>query len=357
LGRIAESERTGRLIALGKSGCCLVCSAKRIILNVESGRLCVCIRFVGNHAFFSRIFAMRGTQFAELSAFVAVAEHRNFTKAAAQLGISPPALSRTIRLFEERLGVRLLNRTTRSVALTEVGEQLMVDAQPGLDSIDKAIDAVNSFRDKPIGTLRLSMPRAAAVAVVGPLLPQFLFNFPQIKLEVNVDDTHSDIVCGRFDAGIRIGERIERDMIAVRLLDTFRLMAVASPAYLARHPALVTPDDLRTHNCVRLRWDWDGTIQPWVFENAGRRLEVPVDGSLILNDMHLVLDAVLDGIGIGYLSEPIISMRVADGQLVPLLGDWCGHFSGAYLYYSSRRQVPGPLRAFIDFVRDPNRPP
>jgi DNA-binding transcriptional LysR family regulator len=294
---------------------------------------------------------MRGTQFAELSAFVAVAEQRNFTKAAAQLGISPPALSQTIRSFEERLGVRLLNRTTRSVALTEVGEQLLVHAQPGLDSIDKAIDAVNSFRDKPIGALRLSMPRAGAVLVVGPLLPRFLANFPEIKLEVNVDDTHSDIVRGGFDAGIRIGERIEKDMIAVRLLDKFRLMAVASPTYLARHPAPATPEDLHVHNCVQLRFDWDHTIQPWVFENAGRRLEVPVTGSLILNDMHLVLDAVLDGIGIGYLAEPIISKRVADGQLVPLLGDWCGYISGVYLYYPSRRQVPGPLRAFIDFVR------
>jgi DNA-binding transcriptional LysR family regulator len=140
-------------------------------------------------------------------------------------------------------------------------------------------------------------------------------------------------------------------MIAVRLLDKFRLLVAASPDYLARHPAPVTPEDLHAHNCVRLRWDWDGSVQPWVFENAGRRIEVPVSGSLILNDMYLVLSAVLDGIGIGYLSEPVISKRVTDGQLVPLLGDWCGHMSGAFLYYPSRRQVPGPLRAFIDFVR------
>jgi DNA-binding transcriptional LysR family regulator len=294
---------------------------------------------------------MRGTRFAELSAFVAVAEHRNFTKAAAQLGVSPSTLSQTIRSFEERLGVRLLNRTTRSVALTEAGERLLVDAQPVLDGIDKAIEAVNSFRDKPVGTLRLSMPRAAAVAVVGPLLPQFLLKFPEIKLEVNVDDTHSDIVGGRFDAGIRWGERIAKDMIAVRLLDKFRFMAVASPAYLARHPAPATLEDLHAHNCVRLRWDWDGSIQPWVFESAGRRLEVPVSGSLVLNDMYLVINAVLDGIGIGYISELLISTRVRDGRLVPLLADWYGHISGVYLYYPSRRQVPGPLRAFIDFMR------
>jgi DNA-binding transcriptional LysR family regulator len=293
---------------------------------------------------------MRGTRFAELSAFVAVAQHRNFTKAATLLGVSPSTLSETVRSFEERLGVRLLNRTTRSVALTEAGERLLIDAQPLLNGIDKAIEAVNSFRDKPIGALRLSMSRAAAVAMVGPLLPQFLAKFPEIKLEVNVDDTHSDIVGGRFDAGIRIGERIAKDMIAVRLLDKIRWMAVASPAYLARHPAPATLEDLHAHNCVRLRWDWDGSIQPWVFENAGRRLEVPVSGSLILNDIYLVLNAVLDGIGIGYISELLISKRVADGQLVPLLGDWYG-YRAVYLYYPSRRHVPGPLRAFIDFMR------
>jgi DNA-binding transcriptional LysR family regulator len=294
---------------------------------------------------------MRGTQFAELNAFVAVAEHRNFTKAAAQLGVSPSTLSQTIRSFEERLGVRLLNRTTRSVALTEAGEHLLVDAQPILDGIDKAIEGVNSFRDKPIGTLRLSMPRAVAVSIVGPLLPQFLAQFPQINLEVHVDDSNSDIVVGRFDAGIRIGERIAKDMIAVRLLDRFRWITVASAAYLARHPAPVTPEDLHAHNCVRLRWDWDGTIQPWIFENAGRRLEVSVSGSLVLNDAFLVLGAVLDGLGIGYISEPVVSKRVADGLLVQLLEDWCGHMSGVYLYYPSRHHVPGPLRAFIEFLR------
>jgi DNA-binding transcriptional LysR family regulator len=294
---------------------------------------------------------MRGTLFVELSAFAAVAQHRNFTKAATQLGISPSSLSQTIRSFEERLGVRLLNRTTRSVALTEVGERLLADAQPVFEGIDKAIEGVNSFRDKPVGALRLSVSRGSAVAFVSPLLPQFLTEFPQIKLELNVDDTNSDIIGGHFDAGIRVGERIAKDMIAVRLLDKFRVMAVASPAYLARHPRPVMPEDLHTHNCVRLRWDWDGSIQPWVFENAGRRIEVRVDGSVVVNDPFLVVNAVLDGIGIGYISEPIISTRVAHGALVPLLGDWCGSMSGVYLYYPSRRQVPGPLRALIDFMR------
>jgi DNA-binding transcriptional LysR family regulator len=294
---------------------------------------------------------MRGTRFAELSAFVAVAEHRNFTKAAAQLAISPATLSQTIRSFEERLGVRLLNRTTRSVALTEAGERLLADAQPALDGVDKAIETVNSFRDKPIGTLRLSMSRVAALALVSPVLPHFLAQFPEIKVEISADDSRHDIVSGRFDAGIRLGEQIAKDMIAVRLLEEIRVRAVTSPAYLAHHPHPATPEDLLAHNCVRLRRDWDGSIQPWIFEGGGRRVEVPVDGSLIFNDTYLVVNAVRGGAGIGYLSQPLVSSYLADGNLVPLLGDWCGHVSGVFMYYPSRRQMPGPLRAFIDFMR------
>jgi len=282
---------------------------------------------------------MRGTQFAELSAFVAVAEHQNFTKAAAQLGISRPGLSQTIHSLEDRLGVRLLNRTTRSVSLTEAGERLLADAQPILDDIDKAIEHVNAFRDKPSGALRLSMSRLAATLLVGPLLPQFLAKFPDIKLEVAADESHSDIVSSRFDAGIRLGERIAKDMIAVRLLDS------------RRHPRPEAPADLHAHNCVRLRSDWDGLIHPWHFENDSRRLDVPVDGSLVVNDWYLVANAVLEGIGIGYVPELLVASHVADGRLVQLLDDWCGQASEVFLYYPSRRQMPGALRAFIDFMR------
>jgi DNA-binding transcriptional LysR family regulator len=294
---------------------------------------------------------MRGTQFAELSAFVAVAEHRNFTKAAAQLGISRSSLSQIIRSLEERLGVRLLNRTTRSVALTDAGERLLADTQPVLDGIDKALEAVNAFRDKPSGTLRLSMTRVTATFIVGPRLPLFLAKFPDIKLEIAADDSHSDIVSSHFDAGISIGERIAKDMIAVRVLDDQRSMAVASPAYLAHRPPPVTPQDLHAHNCIRLRSDWDGSIQSWVFENAGRRLEVVVDGSLVVNDWSLVVNAVLGGIGVGYVPELLVSSHLADGRLVHLLENWCGRVSGVFLYYPSRRQMPGALRAFIDFMR------
>ena len=294
---------------------------------------------------------MRGSLFAELCAFVVVAEHRSFTKAAAQLGISRAGLSQTIRSLEERLAVRLLNRTTRSVALTEAGERLLADAQPVLDGIDKAVEAVNAFRDKPSGTLRLSISRVAATLLVGPLLPQFLTKFPDIKLEVAADDTHSDIVSSRFDAGIRLGEQIAKDMIAVRLLDNHRMTAVASPAYLDRHPRPATPEDLQAHNCVRLRSDWDDSIHSWAFQNADQRLEVTVDGSLVLNDWHLVVNAVLEGIGIGYLPDLLVSSQVAEGRLIRLLDDWCPPVSGLFLYYPSRRLMPAALRAFLDFMR------
>ena len=294
---------------------------------------------------------MRGTQFAELSAFVAVAEHKNFRKAAAQLGISPSGLSQTIHALEERLGVRLFNRTTRSVALTEAGEHLFADAQPVLDGVDKAMESVNAFRDKPSGMLRLSASRLAATLLVGPVLPQFLAKYPDIKLELAADETHSDIVSSRFDAGIRVGERIEKDMIAVRLLDDQRFIAVAAPAYLERHPRPAVPEDLHAHNCVRQRSDWDGAIHPWHFESAERQVDVTVDGSLILNDWYVVRSAVLEGIGIGYMPPMLITGPLADGRLVPLLGDWSGHATAPFLYYPSRRQMPGALRAFIDFMR------
>jgi DNA-binding transcriptional LysR family regulator len=294
---------------------------------------------------------MRGTEFSELTAFVAVAEHANFTRAAAHLGIATATLSTSIRKFEERLGVRLLNRTTRSVSLTAAGERLLADAQPILDGIGKAIEGVNSFRDKPVGALRLSMSRPAAWSLVAPIIPEFLAAYPEVRLEICCDDSHNDIVTSRFDAGIQLGERIAKDMIAVRLLDQFQRRVVAAPDYLSTYPHPEAPDDLKGHACVRLRSDWDGALQPWLFENGGRAVEVTVDGTLIVNDLYLALRAVLGGVGIGYLPEPLIAPFIENGELVPLLGEWRGEFSGMFLYYSSRRQVPGPLRAFIDFMR------
>lgn len=294
---------------------------------------------------------MRGPEFAELTAFVAVAEHRNFTRAAAHLGIAPSTLSQTIRGLETRLGVRLLNRTTRSVAPTEAGGQLLAQLQPALDGVSRAVEAVNAFRDTPMGTLRLSVTRPASLHVIAPLLGPFLAAHPAITLEIVADDSRSDIVSGRFDAGVRIGEMIEQDMIAVRLASEFRMVAVASPGYLAGSALPFHPDDLRGHNCIRHRWTWDGGVHPWEFEHGEERIEVAVEGQLTVNDLHLALYAARDGAGVAYLPDAFVCPYVNKGQLVRLLEDWSLRKSGVFLYYSGRRQVPAPLQAFIAFVR------
>jgi DNA-binding transcriptional LysR family regulator len=294
---------------------------------------------------------MRGNQFTELNAFVAIAEHGTFTKAAAQLAIAPPTLSETIRSLEERLGVRLFNRTTRSVALTEAGEQLLAELQPALSGLDHAVEAVNGFRGAPAGRLRLLVHRQAAMVIIVPLMPQFLCEYPDIRLEIAADDADRDIINDHFDAGVRLGERIEKDMITLRLFDAYRMVAVAAPAYLRRHQMPTVPDDLRAHSCLRQREDWDGTVHPWKFEKAGERIEVVVDGHFVVNDSQMVLSAAFDGVGIAYLAEPMVRPHIADGRLVRVLKDWCVCRQGVFLYHPSRRQIPAPLQAFLDFMR------
>jgi DNA-binding transcriptional LysR family regulator len=293
---------------------------------------------------------MRAHQFSELTAFVAVAEHSNFTKAATRLGLSPPTLSQTVRSLENRLGVRLLNRTTRSVALTAAGERLLARVQPLLQGIDKAVEAVNQFRDTPMGCLRLTASRFAAVMIVGPLIGIFLTEYPDIRVELFVDDSQSDIVSGRFDAGIRWGERIDKDMIAVRMGSGFRLISVASPAYLARNPPPDTPKDLRGHRCIHFRHTWNGAIQRWMFEKDGEQSEVALDSAFIVNDMDLALAAARDGLGIANVPEAIAKPSIEDGRLVALLEGWRGAEFDFFLYYSSRRQMPLPLQTFIAFI-------
>ena len=294
---------------------------------------------------------MRGTDFAELTAFVAVAEQGGFAKAAGQLGIAPSTLSQTIRSLEERLGVRLLNRTTRSVALTDAGERLLDDLKPALDGVGRAVEGVNAFRDKPKGTLRLLVSRAFGCAAISTLAAPFMRTYPEITLDVTSDDSRIDIVSGRFDAGIRIGELIERDMIAVRLADEFQLVAVAAPAYLAGRTAPVDPGDLQGHACIRARKPWDGVIHAWEFGRRGERVEIAADGPLIVNDLLMVLDAARAGVGVAYLPHRMVAADLAEGRLVQLLGDWCHTVSGVFLYYPSRRQTPAPLQALIDYVR------
>jgi DNA-binding transcriptional LysR family regulator len=297
---------------------------------------------------------MARIQLAELTAFVAVAEHRSFTKAAAKVGIALPTMSQTIRSLEERLGVRLFNRTTRSVAVTEAGERLLSEVQPILEGLDHAIESVNSFRDKPIGTLRLAVSRSASAVVNAsrraPMMQPFLEEYPGVRLEICIEDAETDIVGGRFDAGLRVGHRIERDMTILRLADEFRLLAVASPAYAARRPKPLAPGDLHAHDCIRLRTPWDGSIQPWIFSKGDEHAEIAVEGPLIVNDLELAFRATLEGVGVGYLPEPMIASELAQGRLVVLLEDWSRTLPGVFLYHPSRRQTPMPLQVFLRFV-------
>jgi DNA-binding transcriptional LysR family regulator len=294
---------------------------------------------------------MRGTEFAELSAFAAVAEQRSFAKAAARLGIAPSTLSQTIRALEERLGVRLLNRTTRSVATTEAGERLMAELRPALDGVGRAVESVNAFRDKPIGTLRIVMGRAISTTMFAPMIAPFLAAYPDITLDAASDDMRLDLVSNRFDAGIRIGELIERDMIAVKLIDGIRLVCVAAPGYLARRDIPRTPRDLAAHSCIRHRWKYDEAVRPWQFEKGGERIEIDPHGRLIVNEAQNVVSAAVDGIGIAYVPAIMAAPHVIEKRLTVLLADWCTSYSGVYIYYPSRRQIPPALQAFIDFAR------
>jgi DNA-binding transcriptional LysR family regulator len=294
---------------------------------------------------------MRGTQFAELSAFVAVAEQASFTKAAKQIGLSTATLSQTIRALEERLGVRLLNRTTRSVSPTEAGERLLARLRPALDGFEDALESINAFRDRPAGHLRLTVPPPVASFVLAPLLASFLRQYPEIALEISSEAALVDIVASRFDAGIRIGPRVARDMIAVPITDKLRVVVVASPEYLAQHPRPQTPKDLQTHNCIRLRLGTGG-IFPWHFAVDGKGIEFEVEGSLIVNENELAVRAAVDGVGIYYGLEDYVAPMIADGRLVPLLDEWVPPpADGFYLYYPSRRQNPAALQALIEFLR------
>lgn len=296
---------------------------------------------------------MQGREIAELAAFAAVAERTSFVKAAGALGVSTSKLSKTIRALEERLGVRLFNRTTRSVAITEAGARLLEQVRPALYDLASAVESINGFRDTPAGILRLTVSSVAGAMVIAPLLGRFLAAYPAITLDISVKDGSVDLIRGRFDAGIRRDKRIERDMIAVRVSRTARIVTVASPDYLAKRQPPKTPRDLRIHNCIRFRLQ-DDTIAKWDFEKGSKKLTLSVDGSLIVDNLDLMLRGALDGIGIGYVIEPYVTPYINDGRLIPMLEDWSSHFSGWYIYYPSRRQMHAPLKLFIDFVRSTN---
>jgi DNA-binding transcriptional LysR family regulator len=293
--------------------------------------------------------------FSETNAFVAVLEQKSFTRAAKQLGLSPARVSELMRSLEERLGVRLVERTTRSVAATAAGERLLARLRPVLDDYQAALDSLNDFRAKPAGTLRLTVPPPAAEFLLAPVITRFLKTYPEIKLDISVDAALTDIVAERYDAGIRPGERIARDMIALRIGEPMQVVVVASPIYLAERGTPKTPQDLERHNCIRIRFP-SGVYLPWRFGSKGRSLEIQVDGSLVINDTTLAVRAVSDGLGLMQFPLVYFTPMLADGRVVTVLDDWAPPpFEGFYLYYPSRRQIRPALKVFIDFLRSPQR--
>jgi DNA-binding transcriptional LysR family regulator len=292
---------------------------------------------------------MRGTEFAELAAFAAIAEHGGFAKAAMRLGVTRSTLSQNLRALEERLGLRLMNRTTRSVSLTEAGERLLARVRPALGELTLAVEQARDVQYRVAGSLRLVIQPPVASFLIGPILARFLSEYPGVRLDVAVVKMPADLVSEGFDAGIRIGEQIERDMIALRVMDEPRFLVVGSPAYLARHPVPKTPRDLQSHDCIRNRLP-NGTVFGWQFEKNRKTLQVAVGGRLTVDDIDLSIRAAVDGIGLAYLLRDYVSHHIDEGRLVPLLEDWSPRLSGFYLYYSSRRQLSGPLGAFIEFL-------
>ncbi|CAD5109998.1 LysR family transcriptional regulator [Zestomonas carbonaria] len=293
---------------------------------------------------------MKPVSAADLSIFLSIAQHLSFSRAAVDLGLSPSALSHALRGLEERLGVRLFNRTTRSVALTEAGERLYSRVKPAFRDIDDALEDLNSFRDKPSGTLRLNAGRPAAQLVLLPLVSRFLEVYPDIRIEVVADDALVDVVSAGFDAGVRFGERLEADMVSLAIGPYMRSVVVGAPELFQRHPVPQKPQDLHRLPCIRHRFP-SGNYYRWEFERAGIAQEIEVDGPLTLSDVDLMVGPALQGVGLAYVFEDMVKEPIADGRLVQVLEDWCPYYPGLHLYYPSRRQVPAALKAFIEFAR------
>ncbi|NKL02610.1 LysR family transcriptional regulator [Rhizobium leguminosarum bv. viciae] len=287
----------------------------------------------------------------DLIAFLAVARAQSFTKAAGKLGVSQSALSHTIRGLEERLGLRLLTRTTRSVAPTEAGERLLVSIGPRLDEIESELAALSALREKPAGTIRINAGEHAADAVLWPALEKLLPDYPDINVEIIVDYGLTDIVAERYDAGVRLGEQVAKDMIAVRIGPDMRMAVVGAPAYFDTRPKPLAPQDLTDHNCINLRLPTYGSVYAWEFEKDGRELRVRVEGQLVFNNIALRLNAVLAGAGLACMPEDLVSTYLTDGQLVRVLEDWCPPFSGYHLYYPSRRHTSPAFALVVDALR------
>src|SRR6202045_2234140 len=287
----------------------------------------------------------------DVLAFLAIAGDRSFTRAAAKLGVSQSALSHAIRGLEARLGLRLLARTTRSVAPTEAGERLLRALGPRFDEIEADLAELSELRDKPAGTIRITTGEDAAEAILWPALVKLLPRYPDIKVELNIDYGLTDIVAERYDAGVRLGEQVAKDMIAVRIGPDFRMAVVGAPSYFTRRPKPKHPKDLTAHDCINIRLPTYGGIYAWEFEKRGRALKVRVEGQLVFNNVALRVNAALAGLGLAYLSEDQVQEHVAEGRLVRVLGDCCPPFSGYHLYYPSRRQAAPAFALLVEALR------
>ncbi len=294
---------------------------------------------------------MSSENFNNLAAFALVARERSFTKAAAKLGVSQSALSQTIKGLEARLGLRLLTRNTRSVSPTEAGERLLRSVAPRLEEIEHEIAALSALRDKPSGTLRITAGEHPAVTVLQSALAKFLPSYPDIHVEIIVDYGLTDIVAEGYDAGVRLGEQVAKDMIAVRIGPEMRMAVVGSPIYFEKHPRPETPQDLTQHNCINIRLPTYGGLLAWEFEKEGRELKVRVEGQLVLNNIALRLTSALEGLGIAYMPEDQALPDIEAGRLVRVLDDWCPPFPGYHLYYPSRRHASPAFAVMVDALR------
>lgn len=294
---------------------------------------------------------MRREELVDLNVFLTVAEERSFTRAAAKLGTSQSALSHTLRRLEARLGVRLLTRTTRSVAPTQAGERLLATLGPALDHVRAELEAISEFREKPAGTIRVTTSEHAAKSILWPTLERLLPDYPDIKVELNIDSGLTDIVTERFDAGVRLGEQVAKDMIAVPISPELRMAVVGAPSYFDTHPMPRAPQDLADHDCINLRFNTAGGLYAWELEQDGRELRVRVDGQLIFNNAAMVVTAARAGFGLACLLEDHVAAHVADGSLIRVLDDWCPPFAGYHLYYPSRRQNSPAFALLVEALR------
>jgi DNA-binding transcriptional LysR family regulator len=293
---------------------------------------------------------MQGIELAELATFIVVARLRSFRKAAVERGVASSAVSHTIRNLEERVGVRLLHRTTRNVSLTEAGERFLAELQPAFGQIDKALDSLNAYRGTPFGTIRLTIPHSIAPFVLADVMGPLVRENPGLQLDIEATDRLVDIVHEGYDAGIRFGERLGQDMVAVHIGPRLRFSVVGSPNYFATRNTPVVPADLRNHTCIRYRYP-SGAIYNWQFERDGEAVDVEVDGPVTLDDQHLMVEAALQGCGLAYVWENWAEPHLKRGALIRCLDDWCAPDDGLFLYYPSRRHVSAGLRALIDRLR------